>query len=575
MQSKTKLNKIAGITALYCRLSRDEGADVESNSIVNQKRMLEKKAKEYGLTNTRCYVDDGYTGTNFNRPGFQQMLDDIEAGYITAVMVKDLSRLGRYAPEMGIYMDSYFPEHDVRFIAVNDMVDSAEGDNEIAPFKNVMNEMYARDISKKVRSAHRIRGNCGEPLGQPPYGYIKNPLNKKKWIIEPGAAEVVREIFKMCMEGKGNETIARILSERKILAPTAYWLDRGIKRGGKKIPKESWKWKCETVAKILSNQEYCGDVINFKTCSKNFRNKKRLENPEENWAIFKDVHEPIIDRSTFEQVQEMKAKTKRRAPKNNGGEKHLLSDYLYCGDCHSKLWYHTNTVNKEIHYFSCSNYAKDYRGTCPTRHYIRADAIEQVVMLEIRRLAEFLRDDEDSFVQILSDKTNGDIQKQQKYLKDEIDKAASRNEKVSGLYEKLFEDHAENKVSEEWFMHMSQKYETERLELKNKIGRLRKELAEADELKHGQEAFVKAVRRFLSVQTLTRPLLQELIDRIDVFETEGVGKSRTQRISIYYRFVGYIEIPEVPKRRHENYVVDTRQGVSVEYVPQIAAQATA
>ena len=213
MQSKNKkLNMVTGTTALYCRLSRDEGADVESNSILNQKRMLEKKAKEYGLKNTRCYVDDGYTGTNFNRPGFQQMLDDIEAGYITTVMVKDLSRLGRYAPEVGIYMDNYFPEHDVRFIAVNDLVDSADGDNEIAPFKNVMNEMYARDISKKVRSAHRIRGNCGEPLGQPPYGYIKDPLNKKKWIIEPGAAEIVREIFKMCIEGKGNETIARILS---------------------------------------------------------------------------------------------------------------------------------------------------------------------------------------------------------------------------------------------------------------------------------------------------------------------------------------------------------------------------
>ena len=224
-----------------------------------------------------------------------------------------------------------------------------------------------------------------------------------------------------------------------------------------------------------------------------------------------------------------------------------------------------------MHYFLCFNYTKDYRGT----HYIRADAIEQVVTLEIRCLAEFLRDDEESFVRILSDKTNGDIQKQQKYLKDEIGKAVARNKKVSGLYEKLFEDHAENKVSEEWFMHMSQKYETERLELKSKISRLRRELAEADELKHGQKLFVKVIRRFLSVQTLTCPLLQELIDCIDVFETGGVGKSRTYRIAIYYRFVGYIEIPEVPKRRRENYVADTRKGVSVEYVPQIAAQATA
>ena len=571
MQSKSqKLNKITGITALYCRLSRDDGAEVESNSIGNQKRMLEKKAKEYGLKNTRCYIDDGYTGTNFNRPGFQQMLDDIEAGYVTTVMVKDLSRLGRYAPTVGMYMDSYFPEHDVRFIAVNDLVDSNEGENEIAPFKNVMNEMYARDISKKVRSAHRIRGNCGEPLGQPPYGYIKDPQNKKKWIIEPGAAEIVREIFKMCIEGKGNETIARILSERKILAPTAYWLDRGIKRGGKKVPKDPWKWKCESVNKILSNQAYCGDVINFKTYSKNFRNKKRLNNPEENWVIFKDIHEPIIDREVFERVQQMKVKTKRRAPKNNDGEKHLLSDYLYCGDCHKKLWYHTNTNNKDIHFFSCSNYAKDYRGTCPTRHYIRADAIEQVVISEMRRLAVFLRDYESAFSEILTKKTNGDILAQQKYLQEEINKAVARNDKVSGLYEKLFEDHAENTVSDEWFMHMSQKYEAERLELKNKIGRLRKDLAETDSLKIGQQSFVNAVRRFLDIQVLTRPLLQELIDHIDVFETEGTGKNRTQRIAIYYRFVGYIEIPDFSHQMH-NIKSDTRRGVAVEYVPQIAS----
>ena len=571
MQSKNKkLNMVAGTTALYCRLSRDEGADVESNSILNQKRMLEKKAKEYGLKNTRCYVDDGYTGTNFNRPGFQQMLDDIEAGYVTTVMVKDLSRLGRYAPTVGMYMDSYFPEHDVRFIAVNDLVDSNEGENEIAPFKNVMNEMYARDISKKVRSAHRIRGNCGEPLGQPPYGYIKDPQNKKKWIIEPGAAEIVREIFKMCIEGKGNETIARILSERKILAPTAYWLDRGVKRGGKKVPKDPWKWKCESVNKILSNQAYCGDVINFKTYSKNFRNKKRLNNPEENWVVFKDVHEPIIDREVFERVQQMKVKTKRRAPKNNDGEKHLLSDYLYCGDCHKKLWYHTNTNNKDIHFFSCSNYVKDYRGTCPTRHYIRADAIEQVVILEIRRLAVFLRDYESAFTEILTKKTNGDILAQQKYLQEEINKAVARNDKVSGLYEKLFEDHAENTVSDEWFMHMSQKYEAERLELKNKISRIRKDLAETDSLKIGQQSFINAVRRFLDIQVLTRPLLQELIDHIDVFETEGTGKNRTQRIAIYYRFVGYIEIPDFSHQMH-NIKSDTRRGVAVEYVPQIAS----
>ena len=573
MQSKKnkKLNKIVGITALYCRLSRDDGAEVESNSVQNQKRLLEKRAEELGLTNTRCYVDDGYTGTNFNRPGFQKMIEDIELGYINTVMVKDLSRLGRNYAIVGQYMDGYFPQHNIRFIAVNDMVDSEDGENDIAPFKNVMNEMYARDISNKVRSAHRIRGSCGEPLGPPPYGYIKDPLNRKRWIIEPEAAAVVREIFKMCMEGKGNETIARVLSERKLLNPTAYWKARGAPHASTSKGKDPFKWTCGTIWKLLGNQQYCGDVINFKTHSKNFKDKRRIENSKDKWMIFKNVHEPIIEREVFERVQEMNAKTKRRAPKDENGEKHILSNYLRCGDCHSKMWYHTNTLNKDIHFFCCSNYSSDYRGTCPTRHYIRADAIEQVVKLELKRLAEFLIEDEESFVSILSEKTNRNILAEQKYLESEIEAAVSKNDKVSERFEKLYDDHADKKISEEWFMHMSQKYEIERMELKTRIADLRRRLDEAENLKIGQETFVKAIRRFLAMQTLTRPLLQELIDHIDVYETEGTGKNRTQRVVIYYRFVGYIEIPEVPRRRRENFKADTRQGVSVEYLPKMAS----
>ena len=241
MQSDTNI----GITAIYCRLSRDDGTETESNSIGNQKKMLTQKAKELGLTNTKYYVDDGYTGTNFNRPAFQELLDDIEMGYISVVIVKDLSRLGRDYVSVGHYTDNYFPEHNVRFIAVNDMVDSDEGENEIAPFKNVMNEMYARDISRKVRSAHRIRGNMGEPLSQPPYGYMKSPDNKKKWIIDEEAAKVVRQIFQWCIEGKGNETIARLLQESEVLVPQAYWQSKGLGRGGKKTQPNPCKW-CKT-----------------------------------------------------------------------------------------------------------------------------------------------------------------------------------------------------------------------------------------------------------------------------------------------------------------------------------------
>lgn len=265
MQSKKKDN---GLTALYCRLSRDDGTDCESNSISNQKKLLSQKAKEKGLGDIKYYVDDGYTGTNFNRPGFQALLDDIDLGYVSVVIVKDLSRLGRDYVSVGHYTDVYFPEHNIRFIAVNDGVDSDEGESEIAPFKNIINEYYARDISNKVRSSHRIRGNLGEPLAQPPYGYMKSPENKKFWIIDPEAAEVVRDIFRMCLEGIGNETIAGELEKRKILVPLAYWQSKGLARGGKNTQPNPYKWSKTTIAKILGEQEYCGDVINFKTYSK-------------------------------------------------------------------------------------------------------------------------------------------------------------------------------------------------------------------------------------------------------------------------------------------------------------------
>ncbi len=565
MQSKTKKDKI-GITALYCRLSRDDGMDGESNSIVNQKTLLSQKAKEKGLTETKFYVDDGYTGTNFNRPGFQQLLNDIEMGYIYAVMVKDLSRLGRDYVSVGNYTDVYFPNHDIRFIAVNDGIDSEEGESEIAPFKNILNEMYARDISKKIRSSHRLRGAMGEPLSQPPYGYMKSAENKKRWVIDPEAADVVKSIFKMCLEGKGNETIARLLQEQKVLVPMAYWQSKGLPRGGKKTQVNPYKWCKSSVAKILAQQEYCGDVINFKTYSKSFKNKTRIPNAKDNWAIFKGVHEPIIDRNDFEKVQVLTAKTKRRAPKPKNAEKSIFCDLLYCGDCHAKLRNHTNTVNKDIHFFVCANNKVDYRGDCPGRHYVREDAVEQVVMFELHRLAEFLENDEDAFAELLAQKSNKELLKEKKHNEEELQKAIVRNETVSNLYEKLYEDNAIGKVSDEWFMQLSHKYENERMELKSKITALRQKLAESGQYEKDRSNFTEAIRLFMQMDKLTAPLLRELIDRIEVFETKGKGKDRTQRIIIYYRFVGYVEIPDTTFKTHIK--TDTRKGVSVEYLTE-------
>jgi len=563
MQSKNK-NQI-GITALYCRLSRDDGTESESNSIGNQKKLLSQKAKEMGLTDTKYYVDDGYTGTNFNRPGFQQLIDDIEIGLVSAVMVKDLSRLCRDYVSVGNYTDSYFPEHNVRFIAVNDAIDSDEGESEIAPFKNILNEMYARDISKKIRSSHRLRGSMGEPLSQPPYGYMKSPENKKKWIIDPEAATVVKSIFKMCLDGKGNETIARELQENKVLIPMAYWRSKGLNRGGKKTQTNPYKWCKTTIQKILSQQEYCGDIINFKTYSKSFKNKTRYENSKENWAVFKDVNEPIIDRETFETVQKFISKTKRRTPKKENGEQSIFNGLIYCGDCHSKMRYHTSTSNKEIHYFTCSDNKVDYRGKCPGRHYVRADALEEVVKLELRRLVEVLELDESYFAQLLLRKNDEEREKDKKFLESELQKAIARSNTVSQLYEKLYEDNVIGKVSDEWFVELSHKYEKERMNLKAKIADTRHQIEELKNTNSEYGKFISAIRRFMQMDNLTSPLLRELIDHIDIFETEGTGKSRTQRIVIYYRFIGYIELPNATKQTH---IADTRKGVAVEYITE-------
>ena len=559
-------NNPIGITALYCRLSRDDGADGDSNSISNQKRMLSKYAKEHGFDNTRFYVDDGYTGTNFNRPGFLKMLEDMDAGYVSTLIIKDMSRLGRDYLQSGYYTESYFPDRNIRFIAINDGVDSINGDNEFIPFRNIMNEMYARDISRKVRSAHRIRGNMGEPLGQPPYGYMKSPENKKKWIIDPPAAAVVRKIFRLFLEGKGIDTIARMMQEDGHLNCTAYWQSKGIGRGGKKVQPNPYKWKCSTISGILQRQEYCGDIINFKTTSRSFKNRRRIDNNPEDWVIFKDVHEPIISREDFEIVQKLAGNVKRRPPKPENGDKNIFCDLLYCADCGKKLWYHTNTNNSNIHYFSCSNYVKDYRGTCPTRHYIRVEGVEQVVIRELARLAAYLEEDEQAFVELLAKKSEKDAQMERKLLQNELQSSIARNEAVARLFEKLYEDNATGKVTDDWFMQLSHKYEMERVALKERINEIQIKLHDMDHHKQGYERFVSIIRKLLDMEVLTFPILRELIDRIEVYEAEGTGKSRTQRIAIYYRFVGYLELPAGKINPH--YTADLRRGVAIEYIPK-------
>ena len=555
-----------GITALYCRLSRDDGAEGESNSIANQKKLLAKYAKERGFKSTRFYVDDGYTGTNFNRPGFQQMLEDMEMGYISTVIVKDSSRFGRNYLEVGRYTDYYFPKHNIRFIAINDCIDSENGEDDFSAFRNVMNEMYAKDISRKVRSSHRLRGNAGEPLSPPPYGYVKSPENKKKWIIDEDAAKVVRQIYTWCLEGKGNETIARILQEKQVLVPQAYWQRKGMGRGGKKTQPNPYKWCKTTIAKMLAQQEYCGDIINFKSYSKSFRNKKRIENPKENWAIFKDVHEPIIDRDTWGRVQAFTQSTKRRKPKNESVKKSIFTNLLYCGDCGHKLWFNFNQKNPSIRFYSCSNY-KGFRGTCENTHYVREDFLEQVVKMELFTLATYLDHDEDAFAELLERKSNKEALAERKATEGALAAATARSRELLRLYERLYEDNVNGKVTDEWFMRLSHKYEVEQEELKKQTFDLKNKLDRLDTSQNSSGSFIKAIRKFMTMQTLTPIILQELIDKIEVFPIEGTGKNRTQRLVIHYRFVDCIELPSVVSKH--TYKLDSRQGVTIEYLPSV------
>ena len=553
------------ITALYERLSRDDDLTGDSNSIINQKKYLEAFAAQQGYKNIVHYTDDGWSGGNFERPAWKQLIKDVEAGIVAHILCKDMSRIGRDYLQTGFYTEVFFRQHGVHFIAIANNVDSNDQtSNEFVPFLNIMNEFYARDISRKVRSAHNTRGRAGEPLSQPPYGYKKDPENRKHWIIAPDAAAVVREIFKLYLEGNGTDTIARIMQDEGHLNCTAYWASKGIGRGGKKTQPNDCKWKCSTINGILHRQEYCGDVINFKTSTKSFKNHKRIDNPREDWLVFPDRHEAIIDRATFEKVQQLLATTKPRKPKEINGPKSIFCDLLRCADCGKKLWYHTNTVNRDIHFFSCSNYTGDYRGSCVSRHYIRADAVATVVEMELRRLADYLVADENRFAELLAQKSNKQMEAEKRTVQGELHAAEMRLELLPKLLKNLYEDKVSGRMMEEDYAILSREYAEERETLKKKVKAHRDRLRRIEQSEGEREQFIRAIRKFMEMRTLTNQILRELIDHIDVYEVEGRGKNRTQRMVIYYKFVGYLEIPS--RLSAPNYKADLRQGVAVEYV---------
>ena len=562
-QSNNK--KSRDVTAfLYERLSRDDNLEGESYSIGNQKKLLAKVAKEKGYTNLVHFLDDGISGVTMDRPGFVEMICQLEQGKAAAVFVKDLSRLGRNYIEVGRLTEEFFPNHDIRLVAVSDNIDTAEGENELAPIRNLFNEWYARDISKKRRISNKIKGNAGEPMGQPPYGYIKDPNDPKHWIVDDEAAQVVRRVYSMTLEGFGTEQIAAQLEKDGVLTPRAYWLTKGIKRPGKGKQQPPTKWNSSTITKILSLQEYCGDILNFKTYSKSYKNKKRIDNDRENWVVFQDVHEAIIERAVYEQVQQKRGKIRKR--RTNNGEHNMFSGLLVCADCGSNLHFHFNQGNPEIKYFNCSNY-KGNRGTCTSTHYVRVDFLEEVVLGEIRRLTKFASLYEDEFVKAVIGHSQQAEQTDRKLKEKELKTLLARDEELDGLFERIYEDNVSGKLSDDRFAKMSRRYEDEQKELAEKIKKIRSEIEKQSSRSMTTDMFIGLVRKYTRARKLTPRMLNELIEKIEVFNAEKIDGVWEQRLRIHYNCVGTIEIPTVLPLPIPEVSVNTRKGVVVNYAP--------
>ena len=562
-QSNNK--KSRDVTAfLYERLSRDDNLEGESYSIGNQKKLLAKVAKEKGYTNLVHFLDDGISGVTMDRPGFVEMICQLEQGKAAAVFVKDLSRLGRNYIEVGRLTEEFFPNHDIRLVAVSDNIDTAEGENELAPIRNLFNEWYARDISKKRRISNKIKGNAGEPMGQPPYGYIKDPNDPKHWIVDDEAAQVVRRVYSMTLEGFGTEQIAAQLEKDDVLTPRAYWLTKGIKRPGKGKQQPPTKWNSSTITKILSLQEYCGDILNFKTYSKSYKNKKRIDNDRENWVVFQEVHEAIIERAVYEQVQQKRGKIRKR--RTNNGEHNMFSGLLVCADCGSNLHFHFNQGNPEIKYFNCSNY-KGNRGTCTSTHYVRVDFLEEVVLGEIRRLTKFASLYEDEFVKAVIGHSQQAEQTDRKLKEKELRTLLARDEELDGLFERIYEDNVSGKLSDDRFAKMSRRYEDEQKELAEKIKKLRSEIEKQSSRSMTTDMFIGLVRKYTRARKLTPRMLNELVEKIEVFNAEKIDGVWEQRLRIHYNCVGTIEIPTVLPLPIPEVSVNTRKGVVVNYAP--------
>lgn len=540
VEIRNKNNGGEKITALYCRLSRDDELSGDSNSIVHQKEILSAYAEKRGFENTRFYVDDGYSGTNFNRPDFLRMMDDVNNGLVGTIIVKDMSRFGRDYIMVGYYTEIMLPQMDIRFIAVNDNVDSEnQADNDFTPFRNIINEWYAKDTSKKIRSVLKAKGNSGKHLSViPPFGYKKDPNDKEKWIIDEDAAQIVRKIYRLYLDGNTMGGIARMLTAERIETPKLYAENRGIKHYKTATYPEIWSRI--SVEYILSNYEYTGSTVNFKTKRKSFKNKKQWIQSKENWAVFEGTQEAIIDKETFETVQKMRG-TKRAYTKFN--EVNIFSGLLYCADCGGKMTIRRRKEDRRKDAFICSTYRKKKKNLC-TEHAIKVSALEQIVLQDIRKVCAYVRAYEQEFLEDFRKCSVKESARLQSAAKSELKKAESRLSEIEKIIVKLYEEKVCGRIPEERFELLAKNYETEQAELKQKTEALKASLIAAKETDSSLAKFISLVRSYTEVKELTPEILNSFIDKIYIGKPERIDGKRVQEVKIVYKLIGAVNIPQ-------------------------------
>ena len=525
------------ITILYCRLSNEDLVDGESNSIANQRNILSSYAASHGFTNTKVLVDDGYTGTNFNRPGVQEGLALVEQGLVGTWIVKDMSRFGRDYLQVGRFTEIVFPSYDVRFIAVNDAVDSAKGDNDFTVIRNVFNDFYAKDTSKKVRAVMKAKGTSGKHLGGPPYGYRADPQDKNHWILDEDAAPIVKRIFDLTIAGVGPSRIARILEADEVLTVKALY----AQQKGKPLPERPCHWIEQSVVNILERMEYTGCTCNFKTYSKSYKLKKRIPNALEDMFILPDTQEAIVPKEQWDRVQELRKHKRRMTKAERQG---LFSGLVVCADCGSKLHFATckNFEGRQDHYI-CAKY-KSGRGTC-SAHYIREDVLRDVVLERIRAVTEYIRADVEGFQEDWLMCRREEQEKSIREDKRRLEKAKKRLADIDKLITRIYEDMVLGNLSQERYQKMLEGYEAEQAALNNEVIGLEDWVATREEMEDNVDQFLALMEKYVDIPELTTTIVNEFIKQIIVYAPDKSSGKRTQKVKIVFNFLEEVEVPEI------------------------------